>query len=109
MIRRQHTFESALHLLRINRPQAMPNIGFTYQLTLLEQQSCNITNTGSRFCDANVSLDIATSIQVSRQTAYDIHKQVDTLENGIKQNSYQRNFSNDWIMRLTQLQIKLIC
>jgi protein-tyrosine phosphatase len=107
MIRRQHTFDSALVAVRAHRPQAMPNIGFTHQLMLLEQENYNISSAESKFLKTNAALDISTSIYLSRQMANNIHEQVDALENEIKQNNNQCNLSNDWIMRLSQLQNKL--
>eukprot|EP00811_Abedinium_folium_P027865 NODE_4264_length_1912_cov_6.547899.p1 GENE.NODE_4264_length_1912_cov_6.547899~~NODE_4264_length_1912_cov_6.547899.p1 ORF type:complete len:298 (+),score=90.64 NODE_4264_length_1912_cov_6.547899:84-977(+) len=86
MLRAGLSYENALELVRRNRPQACPNIGFERQLMLLEECGGDIKAAAGRY-DRNTAENIVQQAYTQRAQANILHERLDKLED---------EFTSEW-------------
>lgn len=91
LMTRQHlTYGEAITLIRVNRPNANPNVGFRTQLLALQDSGGDIIRAkqlhAERFGSSSSVVDI---VRRQRQQACGLHEEVDKLEEEIKAIDYK--------------------
>lgn len=111
MTRRQLSYDDALAQVRVNRPQACPNVGFRTQLLALQECRGDIIKAqalhNERFHDNSVT-DI---IRTQREKACSLHEEVDNLENRMQDQSsglaVERDEKKLWLKQLLDMQLRM--
>lgn len=91
----------ALSIIRESRPYANPNVGFQYQISLLESKNQDIHTACAIFKSQNIEDGILYSIVERRSLANELHAKVDSLEVTIK------SFSRFTTEESDELQVQL--
>jgi hypothetical protein len=80
MCRRRYPFKTALDIIRLDRPFANPNPGFTIQLAELESANGNIEKAIQAYKQRLKGGSITDSLIEWRNTANELHRKIDALE-----------------------------
>ena len=84
MTRQSLSYDSAIAHVRLARSCASPNIGFQSQLLVLQETVGDVPRARKLYLSRGAGSDISTIISSQRETALDLHTQVDVVENEFK-------------------------
>jgi len=112
LMTRQHmSYDDALAQVRVNRPQACPNVGFRTQLLALQECRGDIKNAQALYKERFKDTSVTDIIRTQRESACSLHEEVDALENKINDESsasaVNKNEKQSWLNQLLNIQLRI--
>ena len=86
MTRQSLSYDEALALIRVNRPNANPNVGFRTQLLALQDSQGDISHAKQLHLERFGDVSVTDILRTQRQEACAFHEEVDIIEEEIKAN-----------------------